>query len=114
MLKLVPQARFFDLFEKQSDLTMKGAAALRDLIYDFRDSPAKAVAIKKIEHEADLVTHEIFRNLNTTFVCPRPIADRRKTTLARPPLPGSRNLTPRRLSCETPVFHSEGREEGQP
>src|SRR5438309_9558499 len=70
MLRLVQQARFFDLFEKQSDLTVKGAAALHDLIYEFRDSPAKAAAIKAIEHEADLVTHEIFRNLNTTFVTP--------------------------------------------
>lgn len=70
MLKLVQQDRFFDLFEKQSDLTMKGAAALRDLIYDFRDGLAKAAAIKGIEHEADLVTHEIFRNLNTTFITP--------------------------------------------
>jgi predicted phosphate transport protein (TIGR00153 family) len=70
MVKLVSQARFFDLFEKQSDLTMKGAAALRDLIYDFRDSRAKAATIKQIEHEADLVTHEIFQNLNTTFITP--------------------------------------------
>jgi uncharacterized protein len=70
MLKLVPQARFFDLFEKHSDLTVKGAAALRDLVYDFRDGVAKATAIKEIEHEADLVTHEIFSNLNTTFITP--------------------------------------------
>jgi uncharacterized protein len=70
MLKLVPQARFFDLFEKQSDLTVKGAVALRDLIHDFRDSLTKAAAIKQIEHEADLVTHEIFQNLNTTFITP--------------------------------------------
>ena len=70
MLKLVPQARFFDLFEKQSALTMTGAAALRDLVYHFGDGRAKAAAIKEIEHEADLVTQEIFRHLNTTFITP--------------------------------------------
>jgi predicted phosphate transport protein (TIGR00153 family) len=70
MPKLGQQALFFDLFEKQSDLIVKGAAALHDLIYDFRDSRAKAAAIKHIEHEADLVTHEIFRHLNTMFITP--------------------------------------------
>jgi uncharacterized protein len=70
MLKLVPQARFFDLFEKQSDLAIKGAGQLHELIHDFRDAQAKAAAIKEAEHEADLVTHEIVKNLNMNFVTP--------------------------------------------
>jgi uncharacterized protein len=70
MLKLVPQARFFDLFEKQSDLAIKGAGQLHELIHDFRDARAKAAAIKEAEHEADLVTHEIVKNLNMNFVTP--------------------------------------------
>ena len=70
MLKLVPQSRFFDLFEKQVALTRQGAAQLRELISDFTDARAKAAAIKTIEHEADLVTHEIMRNLNMNFITP--------------------------------------------
>jgi uncharacterized protein Yka (UPF0111/DUF47 family) len=70
MLKLVPQARFFDLFEKQSELVKKGAAHLHQLIYDFGDARAKAAVIKSIEHDADLVTHEIIQNLNMNFVTP--------------------------------------------
>jgi predicted phosphate transport protein (TIGR00153 family) len=70
MLKLVPRARFFDLFEKQSALTIKGAAQLHELIYNFHDARAKASAIKEIEHEADLLTHEIIQNLNMNFITP--------------------------------------------
>ena len=70
MLKLVPQARFFDLFEKQAALTRQGAKQLHQLIYDFSDARAKAAAIKATEHEADLVTHEIMRNLNMNFITP--------------------------------------------
>jgi uncharacterized protein len=70
MLKLVPQARFFDLFEKQSALVAKGAGHLHQLIYDFGDARAKANVIKDIEHQADLVTHEIVQNLNMNFVTP--------------------------------------------
>jgi predicted phosphate transport protein (TIGR00153 family) len=70
MLKFVPQARFFDLFEKQSDLIIKATGQLQDLIHDFRDARAKAAAIKAAEHEADLVTHEIMKNLNMNFVTP--------------------------------------------
>lgn len=70
MLKFVPQARFFDLFEKQSELSVKGATQLHHMIHDFADARGQATAIKETEHEADLVTHEIVRNLNMTFVTP--------------------------------------------
>jgi uncharacterized protein len=43
---------------------------LHELIHDFRDAQAKAAAIKEAEHEADLVTHEIVKNLNMNFVTP--------------------------------------------
>jgi len=70
MLKRVPQARFFDLFERQAALTRQGAAQLYELIHNFSDIRAKAAAIKATEHEADLVTHEIIQNLNMNFITP--------------------------------------------
>ena len=69
--KLIPtEVRFFDYFERQSDYMIKAAALLHDLVHNFQDARAKAYAIKEIEHQADQVTHEIVKKLNTTFITP--------------------------------------------
>ena len=71
MFNLIPrEVRFFDLFDRQSELIIKAAAVFRDLLANFGDARAKAHLIKEIEHEADQVTHEIVKRLNTTFVTP--------------------------------------------
>ncbi|MGH7354521.1 MAG: DUF47 domain-containing protein, partial [Candidatus Rokuibacteriota bacterium] len=36
----------------------------------FADARAKAHAIKEVEHRGDLITHEIVKRLNTTFITP--------------------------------------------
>src|SRR5207244_867100 len=53
-----------------SEYAIKGAALLHDLVHNFHDARAKAYAIKEVEHQADLVTHEIVKKLNTTFITP--------------------------------------------
>src|SRR5712691_5440607 len=64
--KLIPkEVRFYDYFEQQSEYAIKGAALLYDLVHNFHDARAKAYAIKEVEHQADLVTHEIVKKLNT-------------------------------------------------
>ena len=71
MFSLIPrEVRFFDLFDQQSQHIVKAAALLREMVHDFGDARAKAHAIKEVEHEGDLVTHEIVRRLNTTFITP--------------------------------------------
>ena len=71
MFNLIPkEVRFFDEFEKQSAHIKHAASLLYELIHDFADARAKAYAIKTVEHEADLVTHDIVKRLNTTFVTP--------------------------------------------
>jgi predicted phosphate transport protein (TIGR00153 family) len=71
MFNLIPrEVRFFDYFEQQSEHIQKGAALLHELVHNFSDARAKASAIKEVEHEGDLVTHEIVKKLNTTFVTP--------------------------------------------
>jgi uncharacterized protein len=71
MFNLIPkEVRFFDEFEAQSANITRAAALLHDLIYDFSDARAKAYAIKNVEHEGDLITHQIVKRLNTTFVTP--------------------------------------------
>ena len=71
MFNLIPrEVRFFDLFEQQSQHMIKGAALLHELVHNFSDARAKAHAIKEVEHQADQVTHEIVKRLNTTFITP--------------------------------------------
>jgi predicted phosphate transport protein (TIGR00153 family) len=71
MFSLIPkEVRFFDLFERQSEHIIKAATLLHEMVYNFSDARAKAVAIKEVEHQGDLITHEIVRRLNTTFVTP--------------------------------------------
>jgi hypothetical protein len=71
MFSLIPrEVRFFDLFDRQSEHIIKAAAVLHEMVHHFADARAKAHAIKEIEHEGDLITHEIVRKLNTTFITP--------------------------------------------
>ena len=71
MFNLIPkEVRFFDEFERQSANIKRAADLLRDLIYEFSDARAKAYAIKNVEHEGDVITHQIVKRLNTTFITP--------------------------------------------
>lgn len=60
---------FFKMFERQVDEIQKAAKIFRDL--EEEDNIKKqSIKIKKIEHAADEITHEIIRTLNTTFITP--------------------------------------------
>lgn len=71
MFSLIPkEVRFFDQFEQQSANIRRAAGLLHELVDEFSDARAKAHAIKELEHEGDVITHEIVRRINTTFVTP--------------------------------------------
>jgi predicted phosphate transport protein (TIGR00153 family) len=71
MFNFLPkEVRFYDYFEQQSDNILKAAALLNDLARNFSDARAKTHLIKEVEHAGDLITHEIVRKLNTTFITP--------------------------------------------
>jgi predicted phosphate transport protein (TIGR00153 family) len=71
MFKLFPrEARFFDLFEQQSQHILHAADLLHDLVHNFTDARVKLHAIKEVEHQGDQITHEVVRRLNTTFITP--------------------------------------------
>jgi uncharacterized protein len=68
---LIPRDEsFFELFLKSAGLLVRGAELLQDLVSNFDDVAAKGRRLHDIEHEADEVTHEVMRRLNTTFVTP--------------------------------------------
>jgi len=71
MFNLIPrEVRFFDFFEQQAQHIIRAAALLHEMVHNFGDARAKAVAIKEVEHQGDKITHEIVRRLNTTFITP--------------------------------------------
>src|SRR2546427_12678242 len=68
---IIPQERqFFDLLEKLAATVDEGAAALVDLLHDFRDVPMKCRRIKDTEHHGDEIVHRVFEELNKTLITP--------------------------------------------
>lgn len=69
--KLIPrEEKFFELFSQQAENLKKGMEALQDLVDNYVDIDKKSQKIKEIEHQGDIITHDIFIKLKETFVTP--------------------------------------------
>lgn len=64
------EEKFFEMFERASSNLYEGGKAFKDLLDNFIDVEHKVKHIKDIEHEGDIITHEIFDKLNRTFITP--------------------------------------------
>ena len=62
--------KFFDLFRRDAANLRLGVQALRDLVDRYEDVETKYLTIKEIEHQGDIITHEIFTKLRETFITP--------------------------------------------
>jgi uncharacterized protein len=68
---LIPKDKvFFDLFEKQAGVIKEAAWQLVALTEDFTDVKQKRHAIELLEHKGDQITHDIYEQLNSTFITP--------------------------------------------
>jgi len=68
---LVPKDTiFFDLFERQAGLLKEAASQLVALTEDFTNVKEKRLEIEKLEHRGDQITHDIYGQLNRTFITP--------------------------------------------
>jgi len=68
---LIPQDKvFFDLFEKQAGIVKEAAWQLVALTEDFTNVKEKRHAIELLEHKGDMATHDIYDQLNRTFITP--------------------------------------------
>jgi uncharacterized protein Yka (UPF0111/DUF47 family) len=68
---LIPQDRiFFDLFEKQVGIVKESSVQLVALTENFTGVSEKRHSIEMLEHEGDQVTHDIYEQLNRTFITP--------------------------------------------
>src|SRR5512137_722094 len=61
---------FFDLFERQAGLLTEAAWQLVDLTENFTSVKEKRHAIENLEHQGDQITHDIYEQLNRTFITP--------------------------------------------
>jgi predicted phosphate transport protein (TIGR00153 family) len=62
--------KFFDLFRQDAANLREGALALQELVDHYEDVEKKYEKIKRIEHQGDNITHEIFTKLRETFITP--------------------------------------------
>src|SRR3989442_443342 len=70
-LSLIPRnCQFYDLFEDSARRLVAAAEALADLLEHFENVEMKTARIRDLEHEADDITHEIYRQVHQTFVTP--------------------------------------------
>ncbi|MCJ7794626.1 MAG: DUF47 family protein [Methanoregulaceae archaeon] len=67
----IPQDKiFFDLFEQQAAVVSEAAQKLVRLTEDFTNVKEKRHEIEELEHRGDQITHDIYEQLNRTFITP--------------------------------------------
>lgn len=70
-MKLFPkEIDFFEIFDKTSLNITKAASCLVDLMENFDNLEARAKEIHEIEQDSDMLTHDIMKKLNKTFITP--------------------------------------------
>ena len=68
---LIPQEKhFFDMIEQQSKNVLEGVDALVNMLEHYNEIDKKREKIKQIENEGDKMVHDIFSELNKTFITP--------------------------------------------
>ena len=71
MFSLMPRkVKFFELFEESAQNMVKAAQLLKELVYTWENVRERVSEITELEHEGDVITHQIFAQLHRTFVTP--------------------------------------------
>jgi len=71
MFSLFPrEENFFVLFKRQAELVRQGCEQLQEMMERFDRLEERARNLKDVEHQGDLVAHELFERLNRTFITP--------------------------------------------
>lgn len=68
---ILPQDKhFFNMLENESNNVLDGSKAFLDMLKNYENIKEKQQKIKDIEHQGDDFVHEIFEELNKTFITP--------------------------------------------
>jgi uncharacterized protein len=71
MFRLLPKEdKYFEMFNSMATQMTECALLLQKLFSDFDNRSAYADKIKEVEHSCDVITHEIVKKLNQTFITP--------------------------------------------
>ncbi len=62
--------KFYDLFERDTVNLITATAKLIEFFEDFEEVEARAGELKELEHEGDVITHQIIHRVHSTFVTP--------------------------------------------
>ena len=69
--RLIPKDQsFFDLFEQAAARLVTGAGILVEATERIETLGENAKKLERLEHDADLLTHELMEKLNRTFITP--------------------------------------------
>jgi uncharacterized protein len=70
-LSIIPrEPKFYELFEQGAKSMVHAALKLKELVYNWEKNEALVAEITEIEHQADMVTHQVMAHLHKTFVTP--------------------------------------------
>jgi len=70
-ISLIPrEEKFFDLFEKSAQNVVKGAQVFKELVDDWDNVTEKVEQITDVEHQGDVIAHQIMEQLHRTFITP--------------------------------------------
>lgn len=68
---IIPQDEvFLTLFERLAAIVVLASYRIVDLVDDYSNVREKVHQIEQLEHEGDRITHEIYEQLNQTFITP--------------------------------------------
>ncbi|VVB56463.1 Uncharacterised protein [uncultured archaeon] len=68
---LIPQDKhFFNMLENESNNVLDGSKIFLEMLNNYENIKVKQQEIKDIEHQGDDFVHEIFEELNKTFITP--------------------------------------------
>src|SRR3954464_274198 len=71
MFSLIPkEMKFFEMFNRAAKNAVETARTYRQLVKEFRLDHPNIQKIRDLEHEGDLITHEVMDSLNRTFITP--------------------------------------------
>jgi uncharacterized protein len=70
-ISLMPrEAKFFELFEASAKNIVKTAQKLKELVDTWDNIEQRASEITELEHDGDVITHQIMEQLHRTFITP--------------------------------------------
>jgi predicted phosphate transport protein (TIGR00153 family) len=67
---LSSREKFYDLFEELAEKMEEGCKLFTEIINNYDYSEFKVVKLKEIEHEADHITHQVYKRMHQTFLTP--------------------------------------------